>query len=289
MRSEFKLGLLGNGIGRSRAKSLHEMIGRLYGLDVSYTPMDLAEKKSVNICEELSRCRDEGYRGVNVTHPFKMEAFKCLDACTGIPEGMSTANTVLFEERQLMGSNTDYSGFCRAFRTHFGEDQSPGKVLMLGTGGVGLAIAFGLLSLGMHELVVYDKNTQAAHDLLQSMPDTACVLRVIPVSAVIEEMQSADGLINATPVGMFQYPGNAFPDAGFAHQKWAFDAVYTPVNTAFLERCRSSGIDTLSGFHLFLYQGLDAFRLFTGVAVDADRVETAFLQEYPIVQHAESA
>ena len=96
------------------------------------------------------------------------------------------------------------------------------------------------------------------------------------------ETAAADGLVNATPLGMFQYPGCAFPVAALGGQRWAFDAVYTPENTAFLAACRRRGIDTLSGFGLFLYQGLDAFELFTGVEPDARAIEAAFLERYPL-------
>ena len=169
MTKEIKLGLLGNGIGRSRAKSLHELIGELYGLNIRYNPMDLANKAQVSIGKELIRCRDEGYRGVNVTHPYKRDAFQCVEVLPGFPEGLTSVNTVLFESGKLLADNTDYSGFCRAYTVHFGEKEKPGRVMMLGSGGVGLAIAYGLQKLGATELVIYDKNPQAADDLIGNL------------------------------------------------------------------------------------------------------------------------
>ena len=77
---------------------------------------------------------------------------------------------------------------------------------------------------------------------------------------------------------------NPFPEAALGLQRWAFDAVYTPENTEFLHACRVRGIDTLSGFELFLFQGLDAFRLFTGIETDADLARSSFLQRYPLDQ-----
>ncbi|MCB1761997.1 MAG: shikimate dehydrogenase [Gammaproteobacteria bacterium] len=289
MAKEIKLGLLGNGIGRSRAKSLHELIGGLYGLNVHYWPMDLAGKADVNIGDELIRCREEGYRGVNVTHPYKRDAFRFVDVLSGFPAGLTSVNTVVFDAGRLMADNTDYNGFCRAYITHFSGQQKPGRVLMLGSGGVGLAIAYGLQKLGASELVVFDKNLQAARDLIANLNQAQLPARNIEYVDLIDEMRSADGLINATPVGMFQYPGNPFPQEGFANQRWAFDAVYTPERTVFLEYCRRWDIDTVSGFKLFLYQGLDAFRLFTNIDVDAQMVEREFLRRYPLDERALSA
>ena len=102
------------------------------------------------------------------------------------------------------------------------------------------------------------------------------------VYLLVAEMRQADGLINATPVGMFQYPGNPFPEDGFKNQYWTFDAVYTPENTEFLDQCRRRGIKTLSGFYLFLFQGLDAFKHFTGITAKAKTAEPIFLERFPL-------
>ena len=96
------------------------------------------------------------------------------------------------------------------------------------------------------------------------------------------EMRHADGLVNATPVGMYQYPGSPFPGHGYAQQRWAFDAIYTPENTEFMQQCRTHDIETLSGYKLFLYQGIDAFEHFSGQPVSADQIEETFLREYPL-------
>ncbi|MEZ5450716.1 MAG: hypothetical protein R3E89_17665 [Thiolinea sp.] len=244
--------------------------------------MDLARREQpVAIAAELQRCRAEGFRGVNVTHPYKRDAFRCVTTLPGFLQGLTSVNTVLFDEGVDHAANTDFSGFCRGYLSQFGQDAAAGRVLMLGTGGVGLAIAYGLMRVGATELVLFDKNLAAAATLLEQLADAPLNVRLAEVD-LVAEMQAADGLINATPVGMFQYPGNPFPAAGFAHQQWAFDAVYTPENTEFLQTCRQRGIATLSGFKLFLYQGLDAFEHFTGLAVDDQQVEIAFLERYPL-------
>ncbi|XOB61754.1 shikimate dehydrogenase family protein [Campylobacterota bacterium DY0563] len=279
MKRKLKLGLLGNGIGKTQSKKLHELIGKLYDLDASYELMDLANKENANIEEELKRCKKEGFDGVNVTHPYKVNAFKCVKTMEGFPKGLTSVNTVLFKD-ELIADNTDYLGFCEAYRKKFNE-QKPGKVLMLGAGGVGLAIAYGLCSLNVEELIVHDMNEQLATSLVEDLKSAGFNARLIK-SSVEEEMKSVDGLINATPIGMFQYPGNPYPKEGFGGQKWAFDAVYTPVNTQFLQTCEENNIITISGFKLFLYQGIEAFKRFSGIDIDSDKIEEEFLKEYPL-------
>lgn len=281
MAETIKLGLLGNNLGRSRAKNLHELLGELYGVPVTYHPMDLKDRPAaVAIETELVRCRSEGYRGVNVTHPYKRDAFAAVTTVPAFPTGLTSVNTVLLQEEPMLADNTDYSGCCRAFQSSFGQTFRPGTVLMLGTGGVGVAIAYAMQTLGARELIVADTNRALAQRMVEQMNGTMAVRLAGP--DLVREMQNAQGLVNATPLGMFQYPGCAFPEEGFGNQQWAFDAVYTPENTDFLNSCRRREIATLSGFKLFLYQGLDAFVHFTGIMPEAEQVEAEFLNRFPL-------
>lgn len=132
---------------------------------------------------------------------------------------------MLFQKNGFFGDNTDYSGFCKAYLRRFGEDRKPGKVLMIGAGGVGLAIAFGLKYLGVAELIIYDTVESSTENLVQLMQRHGIQCRATSKQLLTEEMHQSEGLVNATPVGMFQYPGNPFPLEGFGNQKWAFDAV----------------------------------------------------------------
>lgn len=282
MSEKKKLGLLGDNLGRSRAKNLHELLGELYGINVSYEPKDLKDSPHrVSIKEELERYRDQGYHGTNVTHPYKRDAFTVVKTVPSFPSGLTSINTVLFQQETMLADNTDYSGFCRAFRDTFGQDSCPGRVLMLGTGGVGVAISYAMQTLGAEELVVSDTNTPLAEELVRQMEKDQMPVRLAGSDLKLE-MEQADGLINATPLGMFQYPGCAFPKEGIKSQKWAFDAVYTPENTEFLDNCRKHNIETLSGFKLFLFQGLDAFTHFFGIVPDAEEVERKFLERFPL-------
>jgi shikimate dehydrogenase len=244
--------------------------------------MDLLKSSgAVSIAAELERCRAEGFTGVNVTHPYKQKALAHVTTVPDFPEGLTSVNTVLFTPETMLADNTDFSGFCRAFAGQFGRDFKPGRVLTLGAGGVGVAIAHGLKRLGADELVVHDIRRETAQDLVERLSEVNLPARLAQAD-LVAEMQKADGLVNATPIGMFQYPGNPFPAEGFSRQRWAFDAVYTPENTEFLQHCRQRGIKTLSGFHLFLYQGLDAFKHFTGVTAEVGKVERLFLERYPL-------
>ena len=92
----------------------------------------------------------------------------------------------------------------------------------------------------------------------------------VDIALTLEQAcQGADGLVNCTPLGMVGYGGNAFAGIPLTGRKWVFDAVYTPLETPFLKESKAAGVDILGGYGLFLYQGVDAFELFTGRSVDA--------------------
>ena len=100
-------------------------------------------------------------------------------------------------------------------------------------------------------------------------------MRVTLCKSVEEAATGADGLVNATPVGMHQHPGTPIPKAMIGGQSWAFDAVYTPVETRLLLDAMDAGLEVLSGYELFFYQGIDAFEVFTGLRVDEARLREA--------------
>jgi shikimate dehydrogenase len=90
--------------------------------------------------------------------------------------------------------------------------------------------------------------------------------------SIAEAADGSDGLVNCTPLGMAGQPGSAVPADLMDGATWAFDAVYTPVETAFLDDARAAGLAVMSGYELYFHQGVDAFRLFTGHAVDQGRL-----------------
>ncbi len=98
---------------------------------------------------------------------------------------------------------------------------------------------------------------------------------VVAAASLADACDGASGLINCTPLGMVGYGGNAFAGIPIKGRTWIFDAVYTPLETPFLTEGEAAGVETLSGYELFLYQGIHAFKLFTGHDVDARELRRA--------------
>jgi len=255
-----RLGLIGDNIARSRSPALHRIAGRLAGIDVTYDlfiPRDLG----MDFDATFTMCRDKGLRGLNVTYPYKECAVSMVRVDDEGTRRIGAVNTIIFDDDSPKGFNTDCSGFMAAYRARRG-DTSPGRVAMVGAGGVGKAIAFGLAALGADEIVLADRDAAKASGLVDMLAAQGHAARA--ATSVEDAVADADGIVNCTPVGMVGYPGSAIPAGLLQGSSWAFEAVYTPVDTQFKLEAEAAGLAVISGYELFFNQGVHAFELFTG-------------------------
>lgn len=262
------LGLIGDAIGRSQSPDLHVAAGRQAGLTVRYDRL-IPALLGQDFEAVFSGVRSAGYRGVNITYPYKERVASMVRMADPVLEAIGAVNTVTFEADGPLGHNTDYTGFKSAFRSAFGSKR-PGVVLLVGAGGVGRAIAFGLADLGTEALILRDMDAAKAETLAGDLR------RAFPALAVTTDREGdrphLDGVVNGTPVGMEGKPGNPIPDWAIGAAAWAFDAVYTPRDTPFLKAASARGLKVLSGWELFFHQGLDAWTIFSGRRADAMRL-----------------
>jgi shikimate dehydrogenase len=267
------LALIGDNISRSRSPLLHKLAGERCSVPVTYErliPKDLGR----SFHEIFSDCLSGGYRGINVTYPYKEQVVPRLRIDEPLVRAMGAVNTVIFEEDGPRGYNTDHSGFMAAYRRVRG-DRAPGSVLMIGTGGVGRAVAFGLLGLGATEIRLVDRDPAKSQALAEALRTQSAETLVRECGSVEEAAEGADGLINCTPVGMVGYEGTPLPEALMGGAEWAFDAVYTPPDTQFMKDAEAHGLQTISGWELFFYQGVHAWQLFSGRDIDEDWLRTS--------------
>ena len=261
-----RLGLIGDNITRSRSPRLHREAGRLAGLEVRYDrliPRDMGQTFDA----AFEAARTGGYRGINVTYPYKEKAAARVAVDDPMVRAIGAVNTVLFEPDGPKGFNTDHTGFVRAYgRVRGGA--APGTVCLIGTGGVGRAVAFGLLALGSDVLRCVDLDAAKAQTLADALRRGGSATRIEVASDAVAAAEGADGIVNCSPVGMVGLEGTPLPRGAMKGAAWAFDAVYTPVDTQFLSDAGAEGLAVLSGYELFFAQGVDAWRLFSGEAAD---------------------
>ncbi len=264
--SELLLGLIGDNIARSQAPRLHRLAGRQSRIEVRYdrlVPTEIGKDFET----VFDTCRTGGYRGLNITYPYKERVAARVRIDDPLVRAMGTVNTVTFEADGPQGTSTDFTGFVSAYRAARGV-RLPGTVLMIGSGGVGRAVAFGLLSLGVQDLRVADRDRAKAEALAGTLRAIAPGLAVSVTEDAAATASGAAGLINCTPVGMHGHSGTPLARDALRGAEWAFDAVYTPTQTQFLMDAEAEGLAVISGWELFFWQGVHAWKIFSGNAVD---------------------
>jgi shikimate dehydrogenase len=275
----FLVGLIGTGIGPSLTPPLHEREADELGLRYLYRRFDLDELAlpPTAVGSLLSAARLAGFDGLNVTHPCKQLVLPHLDELSPDAAALGAVNTVVLRDGRAVGHNTDWSGFARSFDRGL-ADAALDRVVLLGAGGAGAAVAHALLTLGAQRLTVVDVDERRARDLAASLGERFGRARA--AGAGREELAAAvaaaDGIAHATPTGMAAHPGLPLPAELLRPQLWVADIVYRPLETALVRTARDRGCRVLDGGGMAVFQAVDAFKLFTGVEPDAERMLTHF-------------
>lgn len=275
--SSFLIGLIGAGIGGSLSPAMHEEEGRQLGLNYVYRRIDLDVLKldTSALPELLASAERLGYNGLNVTFPCKQAIIPLLHELSDDARALGAVNTVLLKDGKRIGHNTDWSGFARAFRRGL-PDVSLERVVQLGAGGAGAAVAHAALMMGARTLTLFDVDKERASALAADLQARFPQATVVAGGVLGDALAQANGLIHATPTGMAKLPGLPLPAHLLHGGLWVADIVYFPIRTALIEAAEAAGCRTLSGGGMAVYQAVDAFGLFTGREPDAERMYRHF-------------
>jgi shikimate dehydrogenase len=275
----FLVGLVGTGIGPSLTPPLHEREADELGVRYLYRRFDLDKLgwPVTAVGELLAAVRTAGFDGLNITHPCKQLVLPHLDELSPDAEALGAVNTVVFRDGRAIGHNTDWSGFARSFDRGL-SDVPTDRVVLLGAGGAGAAVAHALLTLGTGRLAVLDVDGGRAEALAEGLRGRFGSARVTggTLAGLAGELAAADGLVHATPTGMAAHPGLPLDEALLRPGLWVADIVYRPLETALVRTARGLGCRVLDGGGMAVFQAVDAFRLFTGLEPDAERMLAHF-------------
>jgi shikimate dehydrogenase len=271
------VGLIGAGIQASRTPALHEREGAAQGLRYIYKLIDLQRLDlGVEALPDLLLAAERmGFDGLNVTHPCKQMILPLLHELSEDARALGAVNTVLLRGGRRVGHNTDWWGFAESFRRNL-PDAKRDRVVQLGAGGAGAAVAHAALTLGTERLAIFDTDHARAEGVAAALCTRFGAGRAAAGDDLAAATAAADGLINATPVGMADYPGLPLPADLLHPGLWVADIVYFPLETALLRQARAHGCRTLDGGGMAVFQAVEAFRLFTGITPDADRMRREF-------------
>ncbi|UZE29893.1 shikimate dehydrogenase [Pseudomonas asplenii] len=266
-------GLIGAGIQASRTPAMHEREGDAQGLRYLYRLIDLDPLQlDVNALPELLQAAERmAFTGLNITFPCKQAIIPLLDELSAEARGIGAVNTVVFKDGKRIGHNTDCLGFAEGFRRGL-KGVAVERVVQMGAGGAGAAVAHALLGEGVKQLTIFDVDTERARSLADNLNQHFGASRASAGSDLPSAMAAADGLVNTTPMGMAKLPGMPVPLELLRGQLWVAEIVYFPLETELLRNARALGCRTLDGGNMAVFQAVKAFELFSGVTPDSQRM-----------------
>lgn len=272
-----RVGLIGAGIQASRTPAMHMREGTEQGLRYDYELIDLeALGRGIEALPELVEAAERrGFAGLNITHPCKQAVIPLLHALSDDARALGAVNTMVFEDGRRIGHNTDWWGFAESVRRGL-PDIRKDRVVQLGAGGAGAAVAHAALTLGVGELTIFDVDRSRAEAAAAGLCARFGTGRAVAGADLTAAMAATDGLIHATPTGMAKHPGLPLPAELLAPRHWVAEIVYFPLETELLRLARARGCRTLDGGGMAVFQAVEAFRLFTGLTPDADRMTRHF-------------
>lgn len=270
-------GLIGAGIQASRTPTLHEHEGDAQGLRYLYRLIDLDQLKldSNALPELLTAAERMHFTGLNITFPCKQTIIPLLDELSPEARGIGAVNSVVLKDGKRIGHNTDCLGFAEGFRRGL-SDVARGRVVQMGAGGAGAAVAHALLSEGVRQLHIFDVQSSRAQSLANNLNQHFGAGRAMAGIDLPATLAAADGLVNTTPMGMAKLPGMPVPVELLRADLWVAEVVYFPLETELLRNARALGCRTLDGGTMAVFQAVKAFELFSGVTPDAQRMLAHF-------------
>jgi len=245
-------GLIGNPVGHSLSPPMHEAAYEALGMDARYATFEPPRGEAAAAVESAGTL---GVAGLNVTIPFKRAV---LDAAEpdDLAARIGAVNTVDLSTDPPTGHNTDAVGATRALRE--GGVTLEGTAVVVGAGGAGRAVAFGLADEGM-AVRIANRTVGKAEKLAEVVPRATGH----GLDAVESLLADADVLVNATSVGM-EEDATPVPADALHADLGVLDAVYRPVETRLLADAAAAGATTVDGAWMLLYQGVAAFEHWTG-------------------------
>lgn len=260
--------VIGNPIGHSLSPAIHNAAFAALGLDFVYLAFPVEDVKGA-----LEGMRAiENFRGLSVTIPHKTEVMKYVDEIADVDRSIGSINTVIHENGKLIGLGTDGTGALKALVDN-GVEVDGKNILMLGAGGASRAIAFTLArKTKLAELAILDVNEALLQGLKTDLlAGTDAVIKTGAMNTIAAAMESADIIVNCTPVGMHpNVDSSLIPAELFRPGQAVFDIVYNPLETKLLTEAKAAGLKVIPGVEMFLNQAVLQFERFTGVAAPVE-------------------
>ncbi len=244
--------VIGNPIDHSLSPKLHNHWLKENKIDAVYDKKKIDENDLENIITKLKK---KQINGINVTVPFKKIVIPYLDKLSFEAEQTQSVNTILLNNDNLEGHNTDITGFIKSIK-NLNFDIRGKKIFILGAGGVVPSIIFALNKMNVFKIIISNRTKKKAEDLKSQFNN----LEILDWG----DIDDFDVIINATSLGLNKESIN-LDFSKFTNNKLFYDVIYNPAETNFLKEGKKLGNRTENGKLMFIYQAFEAFKLWHGV------------------------
>ncbi|MCL2323257.1 MAG: shikimate dehydrogenase [Oscillospiraceae bacterium] len=247
-----KLGLIGKNINHSLSPKIHKIIFEELNIEGEYSIFDIESHEIENL---LKDCVIEGFKGINVTIPYKVEIMNYLNGVNELVQTIGACNTVLFKDDSLIGFNTDYYGFLSSIE-RYQIPYNNVKVLILGTGGVSKPVYEFFSKHNENEIYFASRGKKGE--------------KIISYEE-LNNFKNMDIIVNCTPCGM--YPNiseSPVSEDVISEFKYAIDLIYNPFETKFLKIAGSLGLICLNGFYMLISQAICAEEIWNDIDINED-------------------
>ncbi len=272
------LGVIGHPVEHSLSPVMHNAALANLGLNYVYLPFPI---KPEDLESAIKGFAAIGVVGFNITIPHKQAIIPLLSEISPLATAVSAVNTVIRKDEQWIGTNTDVEGFLAPLQTTYQRDWSNTVALILGNGGAARAVVAGCSQLGCKSIYVVGRNPDKLEDFRNSWANSGFAknLSVCPWDEIPELISQASLLVNTTPVGMHpninQSPLNAEEIQLLPPGSIAYDLIYIPSPTKFLQQAQRQGAIAIDGLSMLVHQGAAALKMWLGV----DEVPVEVMQE----------
>lgn len=262
-----KFGLIGEKLGHSQSPAIHTKLFQLLGIQGTY---DLIEMNRCDVPNELLRLKREGYAGLNVTIPYKVDVMPLLADIAREAQVIGAVNTIYMTDEGNFGYNTDYSGFGRSL-DHAGIAVQNKDCVVLGTGGAARAIVKCLYDKGAKSITIASRNPKEKPEF------TAFAQKLNGNMISYEELadkKDGDVLVNCTPVGMYpNIDASPVPATVASLYPAVVDLIYNPKTTRILQYAQQQGAKTLNGMYMLVAQAIGSEEIWLNRSIENAVIE----------------
>ncbi len=257
-----KFGIIGNPIKHSLSPILHNYWFDKYGLDASYSIIEMKDENLKNI---INKIRNRELTGINVTLPYKQKIISEIDQIVNDAELTGSVNTIFLDNEKIIGENTDVFGLQAAYLKEI-DNSTPKKTLVIGAGGVSPSVILSLQKSGINKVSITNRTNEKCIFLKKKFN----FLNILPWNNLENEIKNFDIIINATSLGLKDGEDFEFNFSGTKKEVIFIDTIYNPLQTKTYKFLKEEEKKVFNGLDMFIYQGQKSFYLWNKINPEID-------------------